>query len=263
MFGVVRRVGGNLEVTMSKELSLEELWESAPPSEGVFEPAQLAALPDAARRYLDRAIAPGTKLASAVRLRMHGEIKLRGWLPFTAEQVICWKRGFIWRAAVRTNGLPIWGSDRLVDGAGAMRWKLLGLFPVMAAAGADITRSAVGRMQGELMWLPSVLCQSQVSWAALDDFHARASLTLLGESTELTLRVSERGRLESISLMRWGNPSGAEYRDESFGGVVEEEGTFAGYTIPTRLRGGWYFGTERFESEGEFFRATIDSAIYR
>jgi hypothetical protein len=29
------------------------------------------------------------------------------------------------------------------------------------------------------------------------------------------------------------------------------------------LRGGWYFGSDRFESEGEFFRSTIDSAIYR
>ena len=42
-----------------------------------------------------------------------------------------------------------------------------------------------------------------------------------------------------------------------FGGIIEEEGTFCGYTIPTRLRIGWYFGTERFESEGEFFRVTI------
>ncbi|GBE74174.1 MAG: hypothetical protein ACK4YL_09535 [Microcystis sp.] len=48
-----------------------------------------------------------------------------------------------------------------------------------------------------------------------------------------------------------------------FGGIIEEEGTFCGYTIPTRLRIGWYFGTERFESEGEFFRVTIDDAIYR
>lgn len=211
----------------------------------------------------EHAIAPKTKLASAVRLRMHGELKLRGWLPFTAEQVICRKRGLIWRAAVRMNGLPIWGSDRLVDGAGAMRWKLLGLFPVMTASGPDITRSAVGRMQGELMWLPSVFCQSDVSWTALDAFRARASLTLQGESTELIGGMNERGRLENIKLMRWGNPSGAEYHYAKRGGVLEEEGTFSGYTIPTRLCGGWYFGTERFESEGEFFRATIDSAMYR
>ncbi|MEO6194953.1 MAG: DUF6544 family protein, partial [Thermoanaerobaculia bacterium] len=73
---------------MNQESSLDDLWASAPPATGVFEPGQLAHLPEAARRYLERAIAPGTPLASAVRLRMHGEIKLKGWLPFTAEQVI-------------------------------------------------------------------------------------------------------------------------------------------------------------------------------
>jgi hypothetical protein len=29
------------------------------------------------------------------------------------------------------------------------------------------------------------------------------------------------------------------------------------------LRLGWFFDSERFESEGEFFRCTIDHAIYR
>jgi hypothetical protein len=40
-------------------------------------------------------------------------------------------------------------------------------------------------------------------------------------------------------------------------------GTFARYTIPIRMRVGWYFGTDRFESEGEFFRVTIDDGVYR
>jgi hypothetical protein len=37
---------------------------------------------------------------------------------------------------------------------------------------------------------------------------------------------------------------------------VEKSATFGGYTIPVRMRVGWHFGTERFESEGEFFRVT-------
>lgn len=69
------------------------------------------------RRYLAHAIAPGTPLAGAVRLRMHGEIKLRGWMPFTAEQVLHRGRGMIWRATVRRRGLWIRGDDRLVDDA--------------------------------------------------------------------------------------------------------------------------------------------------
>lgn len=44
---------------------------------------------------------------------------------------------------------------------------------------------------------------------------------------------------------------------------LEEEATFDGYTIPTRVRVGWYFGTDRFEPEGEFFRCTLDAAVFR
>lgn len=249
---------------MSKQVSLGELWKSAPLSEQVFQPDALTGIPDIAQRYLKHAIAPGTKLASAVRLRMHGEIKLKDWIPFQAEQVICWNRGMIWRAtAWMNNVLPIRGSDRLVDGEGAMQWKLLGLIPVMTATGSDITRSAIGRMQGECMWLPSVFCDRNVTWTAPDSSHACANLTLLGETTELVLTVTEEGQLESMKLKRWGNPEGAEPHYVNFGGFLESEGTFSGYTIPTRLRGGWYFGSDRFESKGEFFHATIDTATYR
>jgi hypothetical protein len=141
------------------EISLDDLWNSAPAGDTAFDPAKLIALPEPARRYLAHAIAPGTPLASAVRLRMHGEIKIKRWYPFTAEQVISWSRGFIWRAEARMGALTIRGSDRYVDGQGAMRWKLFGLVPFITASGPDITRSAAGRVNMECAWVPPVLCR--------------------------------------------------------------------------------------------------------
>lgn len=134
---------------MTKQISLNTLWNSAISKDRVFNSDEFVHLPEAARRYLEHAIAPGTAIASAVRLQMHGEIKLKSWIPFKAEQVICWEHGLIWSATAWMNGLPIVGSDRIIDGVGAMQWKLLGIFPVMIASGSDITRSAVGRLQSE------------------------------------------------------------------------------------------------------------------
>lgn len=247
----------------TKQLSLDALWESAISQERVFSPDDVAHLPDAARLHLEHAIALGTAIASAVRLKMHGEIKLKSWIPFTAEQVVCWDHGFIWSATAWMNRLPIVGSDRIIDGIGAMQWKLLGLFPVMIGTGADITRSAAGRFHTELMLLPSALCLSDVTWSSLEASHLHASFMAQGEQAELDLTIDQTGRLKTVKMPRWGNPEGAEHHYVDFGAIVEEEGTFCGYTIPTRLRVGWYFGTERFESEGEFFRATIDDAIYQ
>src|SRR3569832_2760332 len=144
--------------------SLDELWRTAPAPYALFDVARIAHLPLGARRYLTHAIVPGTPLANAVRLRMHGEIKLRGWYPFTAEQVIRWDRGMIWRATVEVYGLPIRGGDSVLDGEGAMRWRLFGLVPIITAEGADITRSAAGRALVVLFWLSSVLCVVVVWW---------------------------------------------------------------------------------------------------
>jgi len=190
---------------MTKQISLDALWNSATSQDRVFHLDDFTHLPEAARRYLDHAIAPGTKLASAVRLKMHGEIKLKKWIPFKAEQVICWEHGLIWSATAWMNSfLPIVGSDRIIDGIGAMQWKLLGLFPVMTASGADITRSSIGRLQSESVCLPSVFCGDDVSWTSTDssnlDSSLHSSFVVQGERAELDFTIDRTGRLKTFTL---------------------------------------------------------------
>jgi hypothetical protein len=197
-----------LEIVMTKSISLDTLWDSATPTELVFNLDKLAHLPAAAQRYLEHAIAPGTKLASAVRLKMHGEIKLTKWIPFTAEQVICWEHGLIWSAKAWMNGfLPIVGSDRVIDGIGAMQWKILGLFPVMTASGADITRSSIGRLESESLCLPSVFYRDDVSFTSTElsplDSNLHSSFVVQGEKAELDFTIDPTGRLKTFTLPRW------------------------------------------------------------
>jgi hypothetical protein len=63
--------------------------------------------------------------------------------------------GFVWKVESRLGMLPLSGSDRYANGEGRMRMLLLGLAPVVDEASADLARSAVGRLVGEYMWLPS------------------------------------------------------------------------------------------------------------
>ena len=69
--------------------------------------------------------------------------------------------------------------------------------------------------------------------------------------------------MEQAKVDRWGSLEGEAFHYSDFGGIVENSGTFSGYTIPTNLRVGWLFGSERFESEGDSFHYTIDKAIYK
>lgn len=242
--------------------SLDELWNSVRPGSCAFDPDRLSGLPEEARSYLGHAIDAGTPLASAVRLSMHGEIRLKRWYPFTAEQVISWNQGMIWQAAVKLFGMPILGSDVFLHGQGRMCWKLFGLLPVADESGPVVTRSMAGRMNLESIWLPSVLCGEGVTWSA-DGERLHAGFTAHGERAEIDCMVDADGRLESVCMPRWGNPGGGAFHEAPCGALVEEEGEFAGYTIPTRLRVGWHFGRDRFERDGEFIRINIDDALFR
>ena len=144
-----------------------------------------------------------------------------------------------------------------------MNWKLFGLIPVMSRSGPDITRSTIGRIAAEAIWLPAMLAGPNVEWATLDDTHERARLTLYGETVDLEFAYGEGRRLESVKLERWGDPDNAGFRMLPFGALCSDERKFGSVKIPTTVRVGWYIGTERFERDGEFFRATVDHAHYQ
>lgn len=226
-----------------------------------FDPAMIAALPATARRWLTHAIVPGTPLWQTVRLSMHGQIRLGRWRPFTATQVLAPPSGYIWAATVRLAGLPVTGYDRLSAGTGEMRWRLLRSVPVMTAAGPDITRSAAGRLAGEIALIPTAF--RQAAWTQGEDAYTATATWRFGDDTETAeLRVGGDGQLLDVLVNRWGNPGGEPFGRCPFGVSVQAEADFSGITIPSQFTAAWWYGTDR-QAEGEFFRARITSAQFR
>lgn len=64
-------------------------------------------------------------------------------------------------------------------------------------------------------------------------------------------------------MKRWSNLDGRRFDYYPFGGIVQGEDVCSNYTIPTQLRIGWHFGSNRFERDGEFFRVTVDQGEFR
>jgi uncharacterized protein DUF6544 len=225
-----------------------------------FDPAMISGLPEPAHRWLSHAIVPGTPMWSSVELAMHGRIKLGRWRPFTARQVLRPPGGYTWAATARLAGLPVTGYDRLRAGAGEMRWRLLGLVPVLTAAGPDITRSACGRLAGEIALIPTAF--RHAAWSRGEHADTAVATWQFGDETEAAeLRVERSGRLAEIRVNRWGNPGGAPFGRYPFGVRVEAETRFGGITIPSVFLAGWWWGTDR-QHAGEFFRAEITGAVF-
>jgi hypothetical protein len=231
----------------------------SPASGATFTDDEIAGLDEPVQRYFRAAIAPGTPLHRSVRLGMRGRIRLGLWLPFRACQVLAPLSGFVWRA--RVAGV-ITGEDRVIDGAGAMDWRLFGRWPVMQASGDDVTRSSAQRAAAEAIWVPTaVLPRYGATWAAAGDDHIIGRYGEGLRAVEVHHRIDVEGRLRSSTFSRWGDPerTGA-FGSHSFGSTAEAWRTIAGLTVPSRGSAGWFPGTERWVT-GEFFRYRLTDLV--
>jgi hypothetical protein len=178
---------------------------SHPPTHGSFSTEELEGLADPVRRSLTAAMAPGTPLARSALVRMRGSIKLgRRWVPFSAHEVLAPHDGFVWAGrAARV----IVGSDRYVNGWGAMDWKLLGVIRVAHADGPDVSRSAAGRAAGEAVWVPtSLLPRFGVEWSAVDPHQVTASFGVDATQFDIRYTLDDDARVVAVVFDRWGDP---------------------------------------------------------
>jgi uncharacterized protein DUF6544 len=245
---------------------VEGIWQSleAPSTHQVFTEDMVSDLPAPARRYLLHAIRPGTPLASSIRLEMGGTMRLKPgqeWMPMKARQVLAPPNGFVWRAEVGDGLMRFSGADHYANGSGRMRFWLWGIIPLVQQEGQNVSRAALGRMVCETIWLPSsLLPQRGVQWEASDDESARATMKIGDETVALNLFIEPDGRLREIRILRWGDQTeDGSFGYVPFGGQIQEERDFGGYTIPSKVAVGWRLGTDRYF---EFFRARIETAVF-
>ncbi len=254
-----------------------------------FESSSADALPEPIRRWVRHALDEGVPLPRGAVLTMRGQIRLNAWWPFTATQVVALGRGFIWAARARMFGLPVTGFDRFTPSldapdesapdepasdepapdepsSGQMRWRLLGAIPVMSVVGADVTRSAAGRLVGEEFFVPSAALAPGLVWQQVDDETARTVVTRGGWDHEVELQIAATGALSRVTLQRWGNPDGGAHGIRPFTLVARGEVAGGGMRVPADVVAGWFGPKEAallaHETAalpaGAFFRATIE-----
>lgn len=253
-------------IRIKNDNEVSKIWQQLAdlPTEHVFTEDMVASLPSPVQRYFLHAITPGTPLASAVTLEMSGSFRLgqdKPWVPMQAKQRISLLKGFVWQATVGRGLSQFVGADYYIKGTGRMRFSLWGLVPLVNAHTHDIARSSIGRLAGEFVWLPSALLPQQgVIWQAIDERTVQASFVIDDEPVTLRLIVDADGKVLQLSLPRWGDATeDGSWSYIPFGVEFQAEQQFGGFTIPSQMNAGWWFGTERYL---EFFRATIAKAEF-
>jgi len=245
---------------------LHQIWRSLEgiADTGKFDESMVKELPNPAIRYLLHSIQPGSPLSSCVQLQMSGEMRLKpdgAWMSMKAQQILAPPQGFIWIAHVAKGFSRITGADYYFEGNAGLRFWLWGLIPVVNASGADINQSAAGRLAIESVWLPaSLLPQQGAVWEEIDNEHVKVIVPIGQFKETLILSIGSNGALNSIEMLRWGDKTeDGTFARIPFGGTVEAEDTFGGYTIPTRMTVGWWPNSNDYF---DFFRADIDEAEF-
>ena len=235
--------------------------------ENVFSPKMVKDLPPAAKRYLMHAILPGTPLAERVSIKMSGALRREdtlGWIPFEAEEILAGGRGLVWKAKLKT-GEDSWldGAEYYYRGKGQVTFFRHRFVPSIVESSLVVDRSMAGRVLIESIWLPPVfLPQRAARWENMDNFRAKVTLSIDDLSSTMTVTVREDGQIREVVIPRYhqgedGKIEKAGWRP--FGIKVEQENTFKGYRIPTKISAGWWYGTSRYT---EVFRAEVKEATF-
>ncbi|GLQ55907.1 DUF6544 family protein [Devosia nitrariae] len=258
-YGLYRRATSDAEAAMA------DVAARARPAGRTFDKAMLSVLPEIAQRYFTHAIAPGTPLSSTARLEMQGTFLLGDKSRFQtyemqARQILAPPAEFVWIPEMKSGPMHISGSDALVRGAAWTRFWINGLLPVVnAQASPDLYRSALTRAAMEAIWVPaSLLPEHGVRWEQTGPNTARLFFTTDIEPVDMTLDAD--GRVIEIVTMRWSdvNPD-RTFRLQPFGGTIEVEATFGGFTVPSQIKVGNHYGTDPYLP---FFQVRLISADY-
>ncbi|MDD5263421.1 MAG: hypothetical protein PHU43_01120 [Candidatus Bipolaricaulis sp.] len=233
----------NLRFDHAADARIREMLANAAAADQVVTEASLEPLPEPVQRWLRSAGVVGRQVPATVRLRQEGAIRQAPdapWMRFSADQYYTIDpTSFIWRvSATASPGFFIRGVDELRDGRGAMRMVVLGLFTVVNASGADMDQGAALRYLQEIVWFPFAALARNISWEAVDENSARATLTVGEGSVDGLFTFASDGRVVGFKATR--------YRSEQPASVLRtwrvplrDHAAFDGVLVPTSGEATW------------------------
>jgi hypothetical protein len=228
---------------------------TTPPPE--VTPADVANLPPPVRRWLETAGAVGKPRARTARLHQRGGMRTERGGPFLdarADQYFTVDEpGFVWTIDVTMMGIvPVVGRDTSIDGRGRMYIRAGGLITVADGTGERFDQGTLLRWLGEIVWFPSGALSPAVTWQAIDDRSARATVSHRGTSATAVFRFDERGRVVGLAAKRWFD--GKSLEDWEI--PITEWGVVRGVEIPTKGTAIWRIPQDR-GGDFEYYRWEI------
>jgi len=188
-----------------------------------YDPRELDGLPAPVQRYFRTVLNEGQPLITAVRIAHTGTFNMgtttAQWKPSRSTQRVVIRRpGFVWDARIRmAPGMTAHVLDAYIAGEGILTARMFGLVTVMNQPSTpELAHGELMRFFAEAAWYPTALLPSQgVTWEAIDDSHARATLADGPISVTLVFRFDAQGLISAVRSDHWAQQIHYELGDPS------------------------------------------------
>ena len=166
-------------------------------------------LPLCVQRYFAFTLGEKRRAIERVTLVQSGTMRgdaMSPWRPFRAiETVSARAPGFLWNATMSiAPGLAIRVRDAYVGHAGISEGSLCAIVPLGGPKpGPAVNSASLLRYLAESAWVPTALLPtSGVSWASIDETHARATLTDGAATVSMDVTFDADGSIAQIAALR-------------------------------------------------------------
>ncbi|WP_243450400.1 DUF6544 family protein [Desulfosporosinus sp. Sb-LF] len=205
---------------------------------GLVSKAELVGLPSPVQKWLEYSQLVGKERISTVRLKQVGSLRMKieqPWMAEEAEQYFTTvEPGFIWKAKIKpARVLFIAGRDRYSNGQGNMLIRLLSLITVANGSGPEIDQGTMLRYLAETVWFPSAALSDYITWEAINETSARASMSYGGVTASGVFTFNEKGEAVNFTAKRYMDNNG-KYSLETWSVSMRDYKVFEGIKIPTK-----------------------------
>lgn len=176
---------------------------------GQLEEADVALLPEPARRYMHFCGAVGRERVTAFRAQFSGRFRRSpdaGWQDVRTDQFNQNEPiARLFYMKLRMFGLPIQGRDTYLDGKGRLLIRPLDLFAVEDWQGAETDASElVTWLNDAVLLAPSMLIHPRTVWGEIDEGSFRVSISDEGHRVSATVVVGADGAVQNfLTEDRW------------------------------------------------------------
>ncbi len=96
-------------------------------------------------------------------------------------------------------GIPFQGFDCYFGGAGNMKGVLAKTFTLFDQKGAEMDQASLVTVLSECLLIPNVALQDYITWESIDETHAKAIISYLGNRASGLFTFAENGEMRSFT----------------------------------------------------------------